>query len=128
MRILILEDRDSRRQEMFNAIQNRSIPIEVDFATSAYGCIRALVINEYDVLLLDHDLNDEVPVDKCFMVANNGMTVVNFLCSGWIALEKVIIHSDNAIRSREMRDLLCAAGYNAHRCAFGEYRWLEHLK
>lgn len=55
MRILFLDDMKSRR----DAFRQNSIGCVVDFATTAQEAIDFLKKNEYDVIYLDHDLEEE---------------------------------------------------------------------
>lgn len=125
MRVLVLEDREERCREF----RRRCPPsFDLTIATCAQGAIDALARQSWNIVFLDHDLNDECNIEFRFMPANTGMTVVRYLCCGPRAVGNIVIHSDNQSASRRMRDLLLAAGYHASRMPYSGMNWAEFLQ
>jgi len=67
----------------------------------------------YDVIFLDHDLNDQRHGDQAPDRINNGLAVALFLAAWEAPTGRIIIHSTNDVAAKEMLALLLSAGYQA---------------
>lgn len=100
-KILVLED--SRfRVEWFN--KNLAPYIEsIEYTDNALHCISLLSMNKYDLVMLDHDLENNAYVDV--EEKNTGSTVAKYIASEDNLLNKdttVIIHSLNTVGANNM--------------------------
>ena len=93
MRILILED-DGARVKNFIELLHKHI---LDITENAYDAIDMLEENEYDLILLDHDLGEG---------NGSGSLVASFLSQMEGPKVKTIIHSWNIPASRAMQGYL----------------------
>jgi len=112
MKILILED-DPERHKLF---RRNLIGHEVVITTTSENCIDFLQSNEYDILMLDHDLGFElyqIPGDK------TGYGVVK-----WIVQHKercpkqIFVHSLNGPAANMMINLFTDNGIKAQHVPF----------
>jgi CheY-like chemotaxis protein len=122
-RILVLEDSLERhRQFKERFIENGSITYTI--VENAEDCKALLLENEYDVIMLDHDLGGEIFVDS--NQKNTGAEV-----SRWIAENKssikgdpvFIIHSLNPNGSKIMEQTIKSEFHLVYRIPFV---WLKH--
>jgi len=88
-------------------------------ATTAKDCIERLKDPiEWSVVLLDHDLNDEIFVDSDRK--DCGMEVVRWICKEKPILGKIIIHTHNYIASLLMFNTLSKASYDVQMIPFDQ--------
>jgi hypothetical protein len=116
-RVLVLED-DAQRiaefrarfQELERASGTRQL---VRFVRHVGEAINELTARDYEVLLLDHDLNGTSGTDSAEV--DTGAALVRWLAGGGaVAADcRIIIHSLNARGARRMADDLGRAGISA---------------
>ena len=117
-KILFLDD-DELRIKTF-----RSHYPSADIARTASGCIERLerildAGEELDELYLDHDLDGGPGVDAA--VVGTGMDVVRWMAVHSVPVNRLIVHSLNRNRAREMGFALKKAGYRR----INMYSWLK---
>lgn len=88
-----------------------------DIVHTSSACISHLRKNEYDVVLLDHDLGGEIWVDS--NREDCGMEVVRWICDNNPKIRKIVIHSHNLPAAGEMMAKLLQANYDVSRWSFG---------
>jgi len=125
MKILFLDDRDIRVRRFMEVcpigLRRGSLTVawEITVVRSAMAAIKALLDGpvgtaaSYDVIFLDHDLNDQRHGDQVPDRINNGLAVALFLAAWDVPTGKIIIHSTNDGAAQEMLALLLSAGYQA---------------
>ncbi|MEM6258241.1 MAG: cyclic-phosphate processing receiver domain-containing protein [Planctomycetota bacterium] len=119
--ILILEDSPARVQR-FERVLHQQLPQVQPFISQTAGHMRQLIemqMKSTFVISLDHDLH--VPgVDD----PGDGLKVAQFIASKQSSCP-VIIHTSNAVKSREMQGTLEAENWSVRLAgAIGEY-WIE---
>jgi len=107
MNILILDD-DVIRQDAFDKAFVDNPSCVVWHAFTAEKAIDWLSKNQFDLILLDHDLG----------TARTGKDVVRFLIENKQNAQ-IIVHSWNVAMAREMWADLSRAGYSVLRVTFG---------
>lgn len=110
MKILFLDDSHQRHAVICTYLKD--IWDVFNWAETSSAAINYLKQNDYDIVLLDHDLGD--PKDKI----NNGRVVVDYMIKNDIHPSVVVVHSWNSPRAREMTQTLQMAGVNVTRYPF----------
>jgi hypothetical protein len=106
MKILILEDNPTRQEKFKTLFKNQDYLI-VDNILDA---MRACKCNDFKVMLLDHDLGNQIWVDS--NEANTGYSFVKWLIGNQLQKDSLIyIHSMNPIGANLMLNLLLDNGY-----------------
>lgn len=113
MKILFLDDNSFRHKRM----KANSIGFSVTFVFNAKECIAALSKNEFDLIMLDHDLDRE----KQGQVLDNeedGRFVARWMASEGLQHKEsaVIVHSLNPMGANEMKRTLIDAGFTRVEC------------
>lgn len=117
MKILILEDNDIR----IKFFKRRFIYDDLTVVNHAKEAIDLIKENEYDLIMLDHDLGDkQMEWDE----DDNGMMVAEYLNKNPVDA-KVIIHSFNNVRGPQMQKLILGSTY---RPGFGLEEMLINIK
>jgi|2_EtaG_2_1085320.scaffolds.fasta_scaffold01248_4 DNA-binding NarL/FixJ family response regulator len=101
MKILFHDDAPDRRQKPFRRVFPHAV-----FARSNQAAVRHLESTAFDVLFLDHDL-EEQPGYK----GETGFELVEWICRNHPAIGKIVIHSTNS-KADEMKDSLRTHGYD----------------
>ena len=109
MNVLFLDDEISRRK----AFQARC-PSAYLFSDAA-NAVNSLVDRVWDLVCLDHDLDDQFDTIGHF---NTGMKVVEYICEWRPQIKEIIIHSLNVPAAEEMVRKLQDAGYQAQHIPF----------
>lgn len=113
MLVLFLDD-DPGRWELFKT----SCPYKAVLATTATACIRQLKYRKFDMVFLDHDLDNKIfvnPEDE-----NTGSEVVRWLEANPIDEDtEFIVHTLNEPAGLNMVRTLRNLGYVAHYRPFG---------
>lgn len=108
MRILFLDDNDFRHKRM----RANSIGFSVTYVYNAADCIAALRKNEFNLIMLDHDLDREkqgLVIDR----EEDGRFVARWMASEGLQHKEtpVIVHSLNPRGADEMKKILTDAGF-----------------
>lgn len=125
MNVLFLDDNPVRRK-MFRS----EVPYAKIVETSA-ECINALCDSlcqddeDFDFVLLDHDLGGEIYVDS--NREDTGMEVVRWIVENKPVIGKIIVHSHNVPASNRMVRALKNAGYKTSQIPF-RYKMDQELK
>jgi CheY-like chemotaxis protein len=105
-KIFILEDNDSRVE--FFKWYFKNPDYEVSYAKDVDEAKGLFTINQpFDIILLDHDLGDEVYVDS--EEDNTGYQFAKFIITKDISRSFVIIHSLNPVGADNMKGLIPSA-------------------
>ena len=118
-RILFLDDSPARRKWAEKTLKTAGNYI--DTSASAFDAICAFGHNRFDVVYLDHDLNEEAFEDSS--VRNCGMEVVRWIVANKPTIGEIIVHSMNTPAGHEMVQKLQEAGYTAKYRSF--YRMIQ---
>lgn len=112
IRVLALEDKEDRGATILSTFPN------VLWVRTARDCINELKTKPYDIVTLDHDLNQEVFVDS--NREDCGMEVVRWLVKQRMQKQiRVVVHSHNLPVSEKMVSALKTAGYLVEYEPFG---------
>lgn len=106
MKVLFLDDCPVRHKEfMENWIGHL-----VDWAWTAEQAKKFLEVNEYDLVMLDHDLEQQHYAEKCF--ARTGGEVAQFMANTPERFEKtnIIVHSLNFDGRKRIIQILKSVG------------------
>lgn len=117
MRVLFLDD-DESRHRLFKKAVGQTVPgARVDFAVHAQNAATYLSATYYDVVFLDHDL---VPADyEGKETKLSGMAVAKFLFKGeGVKPGVVVVHSYNQVGAAKMVQVLREGGISAVWCPF----------
>jgi len=107
-KIFVLEDNEIRI-DFFKKI---CAACTLVIATNAEEAIKLLKQNEYDIILLDHDLGGEIYVNS--NEQNTGFQVVKYMILNKLQQNSyIIIHSMNYIGAKLMLQNLLTNGYEA---------------
>ena len=124
MRILILEDSQERIDVFTDALCFDSH--EIIIVETAEDAITYLEKDEFDLLMLDHDLGGECYVDTA--EKNTGSEVVRWLTnSGYRSSPVIIVHSMNEPAARSMEHALAYDGFEVHRIPFVQMIAMDYL-
>ena len=107
-KILVVEDsleRMDRIESYFSGFKG------YDWAKSASVAISLLKTNEYDFILLDHDLEEEHYKTQ-FFGKGTGIEVVDFIVANTIPLKGAVVHSLNPVGRESMMRTLKRHGYD----------------
>ena len=110
MNVLILEDAKYRIKEFRSYMPFAKIVKMVD------DCIEQLEKESWDILFLDHDLDDDVYVNPDEY--NTGSEVVRWIVKNKPEIEQIIVHTHNEKVGEIMTNDLCKSGYKAVRKKF----------
>lgn len=112
MRILFLDDNRFRHE----AMQKNSIGFSVTYVFNADQAIKAMRDSEFDLIMLDHDL-DETQENLILEGVQDGRYVVRWMVSsGRHKTTPVVVHSLNLAASEQMRDMLKSSGFEKVAC------------
>jgi DNA-binding LacI/PurR family transcriptional regulator len=107
MKILILEDNLIRIEKFKELFKNQDLYIAKDIQHAKEHCN----FNEFPVMLLDHDLGNQIWVDS--NEENTGYQFVKWLIENNLQKNALIyIHSCNPIGANKMLSLLLDNGYD----------------
>ncbi len=118
MKILILEDNEDRNNSFIKWFNGH----ELIMTDNAMKAIDHLASIKFDVIFLDHDLDNRVFIDS--NEPNTGYTVAKTISSTINKSTQVIVHSMNPIGARNMLDVLGESNQAFHR-PFGV--WMEKI-
>lgn len=110
MKILILEDNKYRIEHFKNMLNKKFIECEIVFTDNVKKAKKIFNDNQWDIIFLDHDLDDRVYVDS--NEPNTGYQFAKFLnknLSNTIPI--IIIHTLNPVGARNMMNELKTARY-----------------
>jgi DNA-binding NarL/FixJ family response regulator len=107
--ILFLDDHDERA-ESFKRFAPKGHVIVVK---TAKECIETLAGQEWNIVFLDHDLEDTLQSED-----NNGMTVVRWIVENNPFIRQIIVHSNNKPAADNMVIMLQKASYIAAHIPF----------
>ncbi len=118
-RVLFLDDMQERHIEFLKMIDST---INSDHVYNARKAIEKLSTERYDIVLLDHDLQQKhyskdgqtVPSNK-----DTGAEVAEYIATMKDPPETVIVHSWNSVGGANMVDILSGKVKNIYREAFG---------
>jgi CheY-like chemotaxis protein len=110
-RVLIVED-DEARCRWF---RRRLSACDTDVTCDAREACALLAANEYDLILLDHDLREEHYFSDEADDERTGYAVASWLAArpGSQPAAQIIIHSLNHAGAQRMLDALVGAGFDA---------------
>lgn len=121
LKILILEDSTERN----NWFTRKLIGNVVDYALSAEVANKLLLEKTYDVIFLDHDLDEEhyvamyAPLNT--VLTGTGVDTAKFIVSNKVSPKaQIIVHSLNTVGSQNIFAILNDAGYNVTRIPYLE--------
>jgi len=118
MNVLFLDDNPIRRKMFLSEVPSAQI---VDTVAE---CIKKLEEEEWDYVLLDHDLGGETFVDSSR--GDTGMEVVRWILEKKPKIGHVVVHSHNVPAANRMISLLEDGGYHCWYTPF-RYRISEEL-
>jgi hypothetical protein len=123
MRILLLED----SQERVKWFVKKLIGNVIDFAYTSDQANKFLLENEYDVIFLDHDLDEEhyvamySPTDVSLV--GTGVDTAKFIAENKCSPKaQIIVHSLNMVGSQNIFAILQKAGYNVQKVPYLELK------
>jgi CheY-like chemotaxis protein len=121
--VLFLDDDHMR----IDAIRARlaSVPCELTVVETADECIARLRANQYDLVMLDHDLGGETFCDSSR--EDCGMEVVRWLKGNRGAHKFFMVHTMNAVAAAAMYLELNAMGYPVEQAPFGSTAFYSHV-
>ncbi len=102
MKILILEDANSRIQTFIKHYGKKHDLYFFDNITDAKDALNLL--GPFDVIFLDHDLDDRVYVNS--NEANTGYQLAKWMQENNISAEEIIIHSMNPVGADNIKAVL----------------------
>ena len=112
MRVLIVEDCTERFQVLASQFPDACIT----FARTASQALQELIHNDFDVIMLDHDLDEDN------MGCNGeGIDVAKFSAKEWHNYKekpRIIIHSANPPGAANMEAILKSAGFEVEMISF----------
>jgi len=117
MRILVLDDNDNRLKTYKYHLSGTNVTC----VKTAKDCIEKLKDNDYNFVMLDHDLGDEVFVDS--NRPDCGMEVVRYLEANLTKTHCIFIHTANDYARNNMVGKLKSAGYNVVDSNFLHIDW-----
>ena len=104
MRILFLDDQESRFTVFNRGISNGHI---VDFAETYDDAVNFALLYDYDVMFLDHDLNEnDYQAEGVVQQSKNGSKFAMFLVENDIKCPTVVLHSLNEYGRLNMLSIL----------------------
>jgi hypothetical protein len=112
MNVLFLDD-NADRTAFFQSRFPRATCV-----SSAKDCIFQLETKNWDVIFLDHDLN-EIMNEEDYLEEHTGMEVVRYICSNKLVIPHIVVHSCNYYKSAEMYETLLNENYNVTKVPFG---------
>lgn len=98
MDILLLDDNQHRITFFQNGLKQHKLTV----CRHASAAIKALKTNHYDVIFLDHDLDDATDPDD----ENSGSKVARFIANHDIEYGSIILHSENRLGGESMESIL----------------------
>jgi len=110
MKILVVEDDTNRHRFFLQELIGHDVTIAEDY----YEAIECLTHNIYDLIYLDHDLEDEHYFDLNVMKERTGCEVARWMVnhSRNNLTAKIIIHSLNSVGAENIFNVLNDAKYN----------------
>lgn len=124
MKILFLDDDQIRHDELILILGAKHELVRVYHAVDA---IDKLKTDQYDLVMLDHDLGLIYDEDGIADEGPDGRVVVRWMIENMKDNRPpVIVHSWNNQRAPEMEKLLGEAGFQVRRIAFAR-TWLKEL-
>jgi CheY-like chemotaxis protein len=113
MRILFFDDNDFRHKRM----KANSIGFNVTYVFNARDCIAALQKEEFDLLMLDHDM-DRNKQGQILEDEEDGRFVTRWMATEGLQHKgaSVIIHSLNPVGANQMKKILDDAGFSRVIC------------
>lgn len=107
IRILFLDDSPGRHRTM----QQNAVGAVVDHVYTANEALEHLARNEYDLIMLDHDLDEH---DDTPMIVPDGTYVAEYMAHHLVQHSDtpVVIHSLNHPAAENMMNILLDGGYS----------------
>jgi len=100
MKVFILEDDAERIRRFYDVLEGHEIRY-TDYVEEAKSiCLKT----EFDILLLDHDLDHEVYVDS--NKANTGYQFAKWFRDQGLHVKEIVIHSMNPVGAENMKHAL----------------------
>lgn len=116
VKVLILEDMHERHVEFHKRMHEVGIS-DYTIVEDADSCIANLKLNNYDIIFLDHDLNNEVYVST--MLDNTGSGVVRWIVENQNNKQALfVLHSLNHGGRENMKSLLFSGQYKCFEVPF----------
>ena len=119
---MVLEDNENR----IKRFKQELIGHELDVYVDADPAVQALKTKNYDVVFLDHDLDNETYVDP--LERNTGYEVIRFLVRNKLNTNtNFIVHSMNPVEDSMVKSLK-ANDYKAVRAVFNSHEFYSIIE
>jgi hypothetical protein len=124
LQVLFLDDDPTRHinaKAWLKEVLKTSV-LDIKHVRTVDQCIKALEMHEWDVVCLDHDLEDihyNTTLEKSVQFERTGMDVVDYLIQEKIEPGAVLVHSWNPDASLRMKQKLEDAGLRVAKKEFG---------